>query len=235
MSGGGTRGTWLLTVAGVLGGVSFFLGLELGLPVLSLGAKAVPIICLLLWLWPARERYARLIAAGLVLSLAGDLLLQASPSLFLPGLGAFLLAHLAYVAAYLTVTRRPSLSRAVPFALVGVGMGMFLAPRLGALLVPVMAYLAVICGMMWRSAALVGGEQMERREQWAALAGAVMFGLSDSLLAVQLFVQPVPGSSYAIMLLYWAGQLGITFSARASLSSESYGTSVVIERRQRVP
>src|SRR5512140_572382 len=212
MSLGLTRRTWLLTVAGVLGGVAFFVGLGLALPALKLAAKAVPILCLLLWLWPARERYARLIGAGLVLSLAGDLLLEASPNLFLPGLGAFLLAHLAYVAAYLTVTRRPSLMRAVPFALVGVGMGLFLAPRLGGLAVPVMAYLAVICAMMWRSAALVGGDGMERREQWAALAGAVMFALSDGLLSVQLFVQKVPGAGYAIMLLYWAGQLGITLS-----------------------
>ncbi len=219
MSLGQAGRTWILAGAGVLGGVTFFLGPEL--QALRLGAKAVPILCLLLWLWPARDRYARLISAGLVLSLAGDLLLEASPNLFLPGLGAFLLAHIAYVAAYVTVTRSPSLMRGVPFALLATGAGMFLWPRLGGLALPVTAYVAVICAMMWRSAAMVGGGGLERREQWAALAGALMFAMSDSLLAFKLFVQPVPGSSYAIMLLYWAGQLGITFSARAPDARES--------------
>src|SRR5690606_36507099 len=152
----------------------------------------------LLWLWPARERYARLIGAGLALSLVGDVLLELSPDLFLPGLGAFLFAHLAYVAAYVTVSRLPSLKQGVPFALLGVGAGVFLWPRLGGLALPVMAYVAVICAMMWRSAALLDGAGLERSEQWAVLAGAVMFAMSDTLLAVKLFVQPVPGSSYAI-------------------------------------
>jgi alkenylglycerophosphocholine/alkenylglycerophosphoethanolamine hydrolase len=208
--------TWILVGAGVLGGVAYFVGLELELQVLRLGAKTVPILCLLLWLWPAHERYARLISVGLVLSLIGDVLLDRGPDLFLPGLGAFLLAHVAYVAAYVTVTRLPSLGRGVPFALLGMGTGMFLWPRLGGLALPVTAYVAVICAMMWRSAALVNGGGLERREQWAALAGALMFAVSDALLAFKLFVQPVPGSSYAIMLLYWAGQLGIAFSARTS-------------------
>jgi alkenylglycerophosphocholine/alkenylglycerophosphoethanolamine hydrolase len=221
MNSGLASRTWILAGAGILGGGAYFVGLELELSVLRLGAKAVPILCLLLWLWPARERYSRLISVGLVLSLIGDVLLDMSPDLFLPGLGSFLLAHVAYVAAYVTVTRLLSLKRGVPFMLLGMGMGMFLWPRLGGLALPVMAYVAVICAMMWRSAALVNGDGLERREQWAALAGALMFGASDALLAVKLFVQPVPGSSYAIMLLYWAGQLGIAFSARPSRAGES--------------
>ncbi|MBN1204583.1 MAG: lysoplasmalogenase [Myxococcaceae bacterium] len=216
MSFGLASRTWILASAGVLGGVAFFVGLELALPALRLGAKAVPILCLLAWLWPARERYAWLISAGLVLSLVGDLLLEASRDLFLPGLGAFLLAHVVYVAAYVTVSRSPSLMRGVPFALVGVGAGVLLWPQLGGMALPVTAYIAVICAMMWRSAAMVGGGGLERREQWAALAGALLFAASDGLLSVKLFVRPVPGSSYAIMLLYWAGQLGITFSAGGS-------------------
>jgi alkenylglycerophosphocholine/alkenylglycerophosphoethanolamine hydrolase len=80
---------------------------------------------------------------------------------------------------------------------------------------PVTAYVVVICTMMWRSATLVGaGGLLGRREQWSALVGALLFALSDALLAFKLFVQPVHGLSYAIMLLYWAGQLGIAFSAR---------------------
>jgi alkenylglycerophosphocholine/alkenylglycerophosphoethanolamine hydrolase len=214
MSLGPASKTWLLAGAGVLGAVAFFVGLELEMDGLRLGAKAVPLLCLLAWVWPFRERYAQLIGVGLVLSLIGDMLLAMSPDLFLPGLGAFLLAHVAYVAAYVTVTRLPSLQRGVPFALLAVAAGVFLWPRLGGLALPVTAYVAVICTMMWRSASLIGAGGLGRREQWAALTGALLFAASDSLLAFKLFVQPVHALSYAIMLLYWAGQLGIAFSAR---------------------
>ena len=40
-----------------------------------------------------------------------------------------------------------------------------------------------------------------------------MFGLSDSLIALTRFGSPIEGSRYAIMALYWLGQLGITRSA----------------------
>ncbi|WP_328707191.1 lysoplasmalogenase family protein [Citreicoccus inhibens] len=60
-------------------------------------------------MWPPRTRYARWIGAGLSLALLGDLLLEAGPEFFLPGLGAFLLAHLGYTAGYLHVSRTPRL------------------------------------------------------------------------------------------------------------------------------
>jgi uncharacterized membrane protein YhhN len=206
--------TGFLAGAGLLGAGLYLVGIGLELAHLRLGAKAIPLVCLLLWLWPPRARYARLICVGLVLSLVGDMLLEVDPSLFLPGLGAFLFAHVAYVAAYLTATRAPSLVRGLPFALVGAGAGVFLWPGLGGLALPVTAYVVVICTMMWRSAAMLGESSLARREQWVALAGALMFAASDGLLAFKLFVQPLAGASYVIMSLYWGGQLCIALSAR---------------------
>ncbi len=212
----------------MLGGGLFLLGVALEAAHLKLGAKAIPIVCLLAWLWPPRERYARLICVGLVLSLVGDVLLEVGPHLFLHGLGAFLFAHVAYVAAYLTVTRTPSLARGLPFALLAVGTSVFLWPGLGGMALPVTTYVAVICTMMWRSAAMVGEAGLERRKQWVALAGALMFAASDGLIAIQLFVQPVAGASYVIMVLYWAGQFCIALSAREpqSLASPAPVTAV---------
>jgi uncharacterized membrane protein YhhN len=206
--------TGFLAGTGLLTGGLYLLGIGLEMHHLRLGAKAVPLVCLLLWLWPPRERYARLIYVGLVLSLVGDMLLEVDPSLFLPGLGAFLFAHVSYVAAYLTVTRAPSLVRGLPFALFGAGAGVVLWPGLGGLALPVIAYVVVICTMLWRSAAMFGGAGLARRDQWLALTGALMFAASDALLAYKLFVQSVAGASYLIMLLYWGGQLCIALSAR---------------------
>ena len=135
------------------------------------------------------------VAAGLALSMLGDLLLEIHEALFLHGLGAFLLAHVAYIAAYLTATRTPRWGLGVPFLLLGTGLWLFLAPRLGALGPPVGLYIAVICTMMWRAAALMGEEGLARRERSAPLLGALCFGLSDTLLAFRLFVHPVAGIS----------------------------------------
>jgi uncharacterized membrane protein YhhN len=194
--------------------VAFLLALGLESHELRLATKALPMLCLLLWLWPPQERYSRWVFAGLVLSLVGDVLLEVGPDLFLPGLGAFLLAHASYAAAYLSVTRSPSLARALPFVLLGVGASVSLWPSLGGMALPVTAYVAVICTMAWRAAAMMGAEGLARREQWAALAGAMLFAASDGLLSIKLFVRPLPGASYAIMLLYWAAQLCIALSAR---------------------
>ncbi|ADO69247.1 YhhN-like family protein [Stigmatella aurantiaca DW4/3-1] len=86
--------------------------------------------------------------------------------------------------------------------------------RLVTKALPVTAYIAVICTMTWRAAAMVGSAGLTRREQWTALAGALMFTASDGLLALKLFVRPLPGAGYAIMLLYWSAQLCIAVSAR---------------------
>ncbi|MFP2928574.1 lysoplasmalogenase [Pyxidicoccus sp. 3LG] len=208
---GGTKG---LAVLGAAGAVGFLLTLDAGHLGVRLVTKALPMLCLLLWLWPPRERYARLIFAGLVLSLLGDVLLEMGPDLFLPGLGTFLLGHVSYTAAYLSVTRSLQPARALPFLLLAVIASGVLWPGLGNMALPVTAYVAVICTMAWRSAAMLGGPDLPRREQWAALAGALMFAASDGLLAIKLFVRPLPGSSYAIMLLYWVAQLCIASSAR---------------------
>ncbi|PTL75373.1 lysoplasmalogenase [Vitiosangium sp. GDMCC 1.1324] len=202
-----------LTVMGGLGVAAFLSGIWLQLPWLRLASKAVPVLCLAVWLWPPRERYTRWIATGLVLSLVGDLVLETRKDLFLAGLGSFLLAHVAYVAAYLTASRTPRWKLGVPFLVSGAGIWWFLQPGLGELALPVGVYVAVICTMMWRSAALMGSEGLARREQWAALIGALCFGLSDTLLSLRMFVHPFEGLSYAIILLYWAGQLGIALSA----------------------
>ncbi|WNG49306.1 lysoplasmalogenase [Archangium minus] len=202
-----------LAVMGGLGVAAFLSGIWLQLFWLRLASKAVPLLCLTVWLWPPRDRYTRWIAAGLTLSLVGDLVLEAREDLFLLALGAFLLAHVAYVAAYLTASRTPRWILGVPILVSGAGIWWFLRPGLGSLALPVGVYVAVICTMIWRATALVGTEGLARREQWAALMGALCFGLSDTLLAFRMFVHPIEGMSYAIILLYWAGQLGIALSA----------------------
>jgi alkenylglycerophosphocholine hydrolase len=187
-------------------------------PRLRLALKPLPVLCLALWVGSGdRDAFARRITLGLLLSALGDLLLEWSPGLFLPGLGAFLLAHLSYLAAFVADTRRPALGRLLPFA-AWVGLAfLVLRPGLGTLHGPVVVYMAAILAMMWRAAARVGGLLASGRGQgsaWAALGGATLFAASDTLIAFDRFRAAMPAMSLPIIILYWMGQLGLAESAR---------------------
>ena len=202
-------------IIGLLAATGFFAGLVLDLHWLRLVTKPIPVLCLMIWLrFTARGRYATLLLAGLAFSLLGDVVLEASDSLFVPGLLAFLVAHLWYIAAFLSATRRLALLRALPFAAWGVGAYLTLQPNLGGMAAPVGAYVVVICSMMWRASARVGEGGAARSDQWAALIGAILFALSDTLIALNRFNAPIAGARYAIIGLYWLGQSGLSLSAR---------------------
>jgi alkenylglycerophosphocholine/alkenylglycerophosphoethanolamine hydrolase len=154
-----------------------------------------------------RGALGTLVLAGLLTSAAADVAIEWS---FLAGVALFLAAHVLYVAAFVADERALRAWRALPFASYAASMYAFLRPGLGAFAVPVGAYVVAIAAMMWRAAARVHAGETAGR--WA-LCGALAFGLSDSLLALHRFHQPLPGASVAIMLSYWAGQLGIALSA----------------------
>ena len=180
---------------------------------LWLVVKPLPVLALMLWVLRApKSAYRNRLAAGLVLSLVGDVLIEWN---FVAGLAAFLLAHIAYVAAFLADEARPRLLRALPIAAYGAGMTAFLWPSLGGLRPAVLAYVVAICTMVWRAAARVGRSGAPRPREWAGLGGAILFALSDTLIALDRFHAPIPGVRLPIILLYWTGQLGIAGSARA--------------------
>lgn len=174
---------------------------------LAVALKPLPLLCLAAWVAAgARTPSAWLVVAGLVVSLVADVLIESS---FLAGLGTFLLAHVAYIAAFVARTGEPLLLLLLPFLAWGALVLARLWPGLGPMRMPVIVYAVVICAMMWRAAATVGTPG-----GWTALAGAVLFAASDTLIAWDRFHRPIQGSRYPIMLLYWAGQLLIAMSAR---------------------
>jgi uncharacterized membrane protein YhhN len=187
-------------------------------PIVRLLAKPIPVLVLALALarapgpWLAIRRG---VFAGLLFSAAGDLLLELD--LFLPGLLAFLAAHVAYLVAFLSDTRTAAPLRLVPFAMWGALLFTRVEPRLGALTGPVIVYVVAICAMMWRAAARVGSKPGLGGAR-AGFLGAVSFGISDSLIALHKFGAAIPHLSAPIMLFYWLGQVGI---AKAAIDKES--------------
>ena len=181
--------------------------------------KPLPVLALAALVQPRPDGYSRLVFAGLLLSALGDVLLELGPDRFLFGVGAFFLAHLAYIAAFVRADRRPRLLAALP----ALALGLLVFPRLlpgleqQGLLVPVLVYTIALCTMMWRALARLGGGA--GKDILAGTLGATAFALSDSLLALDRFAPegaPLPGVRFAILGLYWLGQLGIALSASRS-------------------
>jgi uncharacterized membrane protein YhhN len=204
-----------LAAVAVFAAVLYLVGLGKGAPVLRLLAKPVPALALAaLVLSRRRDGYGAGLAAGLLLSALGDALLEV-PGHFVAGLATFLCAHLAYTAAFLRDERRLRLRHAAPFAVWLLAAFAWIRPGLGEMTLPVVTYMLAIGGMMWRAAARWG----DHPGATAALLGAVLFGLSDTLIAIDRFRAPLPGAAFAIILLYWAGQAGIAASALVAASS----------------
>ena len=198
-----------LGAVAVVAAILYVVALAVDRPELRLVAKPVPALALAaLVLAGRRDGYGAALAGGLILSALGDVLLEV-PGRFVAGLATFLCAHLAYTAAFLRDERRLRLERALPFAVWLLAAFAWIRPGLGDMTVPVVVYMLAIGAMMWRAAARWGAHPGAA----SALVGAALFGLSDTLIAIDRFRAPIPGARYAIILLYWAGQTGIAASA----------------------
>ncbi|MDH1869956.1 lysoplasmalogenase, partial [Ectopseudomonas oleovorans] len=204
---------WLLL--GLAGAAVFLYGRITGDAQLSLLTKGIPVIALLLWLRQAPAgTYRRWICIGLVFSLAGDILLDWPGDLFVFGLGAFLIGHLAYLRAYVSDSRLPALPALLLALIAGGAMFAILASSgLGELLIPVACYATAISLMLWRALARIGHPDLQPGSTWLAAVGAVLFVLSDSLIGIDRFVTSFDAAPYAIILTYWLGQWGIAASA----------------------
>jgi uncharacterized membrane protein YhhN len=154
--------------------------------------------------------YAAGILLGLIFSLAGDVFLMLPGDKFLPGLVSFLLAHLAYIFAFSQGGSFRLSVALLPFVLYGGLIFWFLYPGLGKLKAPVALYIGVILVMAWQAWAFfyaVGTPQAAH-----AFWGALLFVLSDSLLAVNRFRQKLPLAKLWILGTYFTAQWLIALS-----------------------
>ncbi|GAB3995979.1 hypothetical protein GCM10028807_37570 [Spirosoma daeguense] len=152
----------------------------------------------------------------MIFALLGDVFLMIQEvDLFALGLGAFLIMQLCYSRAFWQsiqnsgrqIRPRTISLTAIPFVIYD-GIFLFLLkpkfyqnPDLTALWWPVVAY--VFClSMMGILAFLRRGSLAIDRVS----VGAVLFILSDSAIAVDKFLQPIPGATWFIMTTYAAAQ-----------------------------
>lgn len=159
--------------------------------------------------------YKTLIIAGLFLSSIGDsFLLLSGSQWFKFGLIAFLIAHLTYVAAFVTRWRFSPFHLLVLIPIAAYSFWLLLNLHEGILVggdtglwIPVLVYVLVISIMIW--SAVIS-------RSWIAIAGAILFFMSDSLLAWNMFVSPVSWSAYGVMISYYLAQFLLTTSIEGS-------------------
>ncbi len=203
--------------------VALAIGAGVGLLPLPVLFVAKPLATVLIIVHAAKRGHdepvaRRWILGGLVLSLAGDVALLWPKEGFLPGLIAFLLAHLAYIAAF--ASRARMLSRPAPFVLYAAVAALVLAslwPGVPAgLRVPVALYvvclaaMAAQAGVVW----LVMRGTPAAPAAWSGAIGGALFVLSDALLATNKFAAPLPMASLWVLGSYWAAQWCIASSLR---------------------
>lgn len=121
--------------------------------------------------------------------------------LFLTGMVAFLIGHLFFIKVFARELRFRA-SRLLPAGLViaaGVALGVALVQARGAKAVPLLVYAGALCAM-----AVVA--TMRRSPKPTVFVGAILFVISDSLIAINVFLHPLPRAGLLILSTYWAAQ-----------------------------
>lgn len=147
---------------------------------------------------------------ALVFSVIGDMFLMftdVSPNYFTSGLVAFLLAHVMYILVFLkkrNITVKPY-SVILFFAIYGGILFYVLKDGLGDMLIPVILYMLVILTMavtaFWRKG------NVGKKSFYLVFIGALFFIFSDSLIALDKFLMPIPLARTGIILSYAFAQL----------------------------
>jgi uncharacterized membrane protein YhhN len=171
-----------------------------------------------------RSPLKKWIILALLLSWAGDVLLmfQDDNSLFfLTGLSSFLLAHLFYILFFHFVRIKENVAGRWLFLMIViaycVGIIFILSPHLGDMVWPVRIYAAVISCMFMLAMHMLFIKN--KRAGQDMMIGAMLFIISDSLLAINKFYYPFQLAGIFVMATYGLAQFFITYGAIRYLSS----------------
>jgi uncharacterized membrane protein YhhN len=153
---------------------------------------------------------------GLFLSFGGDvaLMFQDSRKAFMLGLIFFLFVHIAYSVAF-TLLGRFTAWDFFPIVLLtaaGIGFYVLIRPKLGKMRGPVIAYIVVISVMVSRAASTLNSPVLTIIQALMIVTGAVLFYLSDVILAVNRFWKPWKYDRISLAF-YYSGQLLVALAA----------------------
>ena len=161
---------------------------------------------------PLKNRLHRFMFAGLLFSWAGDVSLEFSKdngNMFIPGLACFLMAHVMYFTVFLITPGKNTILKKymwllVPVIIYGVVLVAYLYKYLGEMRLPVIVYAVVILTML--TGAINRKEKVKKESYLLVLAGAILFVISDSSIAVNKFSHQFDSSGMVIMSTYIVAQ-----------------------------
>ncbi len=168
---------------------------------------------------PHDSRLARFFVPGFVLSLLGDLFLMLpGRRFFVPGLAAFLAAHLCYIAG-LNPTWPPLASLVLLMGIVPVALLFY--RRVAAalrekgrerLLLPTALYAGVLLTMLFSAWATLFRPGWPPPARAAVVTGATLFFLSDAMLAWRRFVRYSLRLHVTVHVTYHLAQIALAAS-----------------------
>lgn len=211
--------SWVLGAALVL--LAGLLAAEKGGHALTKLMVKTPLSCLFVIFGLIQPRpdpgYYRLMLAGFLMCLLGDLLLvfQERRRLFLGGLSAFLCGHLFYTLALFSLGGGASpLWWMGCLLLAGVGVGVFtwLRSGLDGMRLPVAGYIVVISCMLAGAGRVVLDSSQPLAARGIIFFGALLFYLSDLLVACHRFIRAAYVNRLVGLPLYYSAQFLLAFS-----------------------
>jgi uncharacterized membrane protein YhhN len=159
-----------------------------------------------------------LVVAALAFSLAGDVFLMV-PNRFLEGVAAFLLAHVAYIAAFVSsgLALAPALIGAVVVVVVSAVLYARILKGLAAvgqrsLAGPLSLYVAALSGTVIAAVATLGAADWTAARSVLAIAAATLFYSSDAMIGWTRFVGDFPRSRVVVMVTYHLAQIGLVLA-----------------------
>ena len=168
-----------------------------------------------LWTSVGLQGAALWFGLGMLLSLAGDVLLLWLDRMFLYGLAAFLLGHIAYLVGFNTPSSPVSLWAFLLAVIVGLGGARIMRRILSSIVEkgqarmrgPVAIYGAAISLMLLSAMLKLTDPTWDAGASLLVALGAFLFFLSDIVLAWNKFVTPIQNGRMLNIGMYHIGQI----------------------------
>jgi uncharacterized membrane protein YhhN len=219
---------WLIFFAVAMG--ADLVGVYLKNETLVYAAKPIVVLALVAYFVSTtagiKTGLKKLIIAALFFSWLGDVLLMFesfNKNYFLFGLTAFLIAHLFYIFFFSKIKNEEKIdlkgSIIVLVAVYYTGLILLLYAHLGEMKIPVIVYGLIISIMLMLALHMLYIKNKKAGK--LMMNGALLFVTSDSILAINKFLQPFEFAGIFTMLTYGLAQLLITLGAVQYLSYTS--------------
>ena len=159
--------------------------------------------------------------SALFFSFWGDVLLLFKEQYFVFGLASFLLAHILYIKISASFLKKIKLQKVVlvslPFVVFLIGLLYLIKDNLGDMLIPVVVYGITISSL--GAVTLLNYVQEKSTSNLWLFLGAIIFIISDSLIAINKFYEPQEIYGLTIMATYIVAQYLI---CKAVISKNSF-------------